>query len=301
MTGYARGVAKIKGPDHKERDLQLEIKSLNHRSLDIKLRTPKEWSSLDLEIRGIFAKKFHRGSLEIRFEWQDHPELRKNQIPFDAQQAASVYTALKAFCDEQNIATPPTLSDCLRAPELWKSGSSDENFEIGMSDIEPLMNQVSLDFHSMRQREGAALAKVLGDGIAIIQSKCETVRKARARVLETQKSRIQERIVTAFSNTQDPLSHDPALRARIAQELAVLVDRTDIEEEINRLEGHLDHFASTLAAGGPAGKRLEFLLQEMNREANTLSNKIQDLIISQECIEIKLAIERLREQVMNIE
>jgi uncharacterized protein (TIGR00255 family) len=169
--------------------------------------------------------------------------------------------------------------------------------------LEPVITQALDGLASMRKHEGTTLGKILTDAAQDLESKIKLLREKRAKVAGRYPERIREKVKGIFE--MYPLPPESGIQAvlesRISQELAMLADRTDIEEELVRFQGHLDHLRKVLREGGQVGRKLDFVLQELGREINTLGNKAQDFAMSEEVVAVKVKLEQLREQVMNLE
>jgi uncharacterized protein (TIGR00255 family) len=154
----------------------------------------------------------------------------------------------------------------------------------------------------MRMREGAALVSALKNSLDSIESTVARLRTRKLQLIEKERNTLRERIQKVWALYPPPAGTEQGgVESRLAQELALSLERGDIEEELIRLAGHVEHFRATLEAGGPVGKKLEFLLQELHREINTLGSKSQDLEIGTEVVDLKVHLEQLREQVANLE
>jgi uncharacterized protein (TIGR00255 family) len=168
--------------------------------------------------------------------------------------------------------------------------------------FEPSVTKALSTLTEMRAMEGDKLRKLILDMLSDIKSNTQKIKSKRQSSLDQMKSRIKDKVSSVFETY--PLNDSNAkalLETRMAQELAIIVDRTDFEEELQRLAGHLDHFEKVVTEGGPVGRKLDFILQELGREINTLGNKAQDISISELVVQTKTKLEQIREQVMNIE
>jgi uncharacterized protein (TIGR00255 family) len=227
-------------------------------------------------------------------------------IEFQAPQALQLKRSLEELRDQLELASQPiTLSNLLEFRDVFVTRATTETpTEDVAAVLEPLVTQVLSKLQEMRAQEGAQLAKILTGGIQELEDILTRVRSRRHEWTERAQAKTRERVQNLFDAFPLPTGLSAAqsvLESRIAQELSILLDRTDIAEEIDRATAHFAHFRKTLEQGGPVGKKLEFLLQEMHREVNTLGNKAQDLGISEEIVQAKVRLEQLREQILNLE
>lgn len=303
MTGFATlSTASPLG------QLHVEIRSLNHRSLDLKLRMPREFTGADHKIRAWVQAGVQRGSVDLKIERRETPGAQGgSQIKVDLELAARYLDALKDIQNRCGLSDSIATTELSKLPGVMSVEGSEFDGEQVATALEPVIKGAIDALQAMRRHEGATLAAVLLQTVDELEGKIRYLREARAlheaRYRETQRARVAQAFAdypipapTSMESTVTQL-----LESRIAQELALLLDRTDIEEELVRFQGHLDHIRKTLAEGGPVGRKLEFILQELNREINTLGNKALDIGVSHETIPMKVRIEQLREQVMNLE
>jgi uncharacterized protein (TIGR00255 family) len=302
MTGFA----SAESPTGETRRFRIEIKTLNHRFLDIKCRMPRDLSSAEIPLRAFLQKEFARGSLDIkveRIESADAAEatgLTLQQI----DKAKAWLKTVRQLQNELSLTDAIRTQDLLSVREIFESGETPSLApEEAWKAIEPVAAQAAKNLRSMRQHEGAALVKALLDSCSVLESTLDSLRRLRTESIGLLQQRNQERIRAVFESHPLPAGTpvQAVLESRIAQELGILLDRTDIEEELTRFGGHLEHLRKTLHEGGPVGRKLEFLLQELGREINTLGNKAQDLPASEQVLAVKVRLEQIREQVLNLE
>lgn len=298
MTGFS----SVEG-DLGESRFRFEIKALNHRFLDLKIRLPREFSSAELPLRSYLQSALGRGVVEVKLERvSSSTEVSVPEIQTNLGLAAHYFETLRTIQKAFGLADTIRTVDIASFPEVITKGSQEFPVEEAWKKLEPLAKQSVEKLREMRLHEGQSLARVLTDALAELGNTLDRLRARRAECESIYKSKVRERVSAVFQ--EFPISGagvQDVLETRIAQELAILLDRTDVEEELTRFQGHLDHFRKILAEGGAVGRKLDFLLQELNRETNTLGNKAQDLQISEDVIAIKVRVEQLREQVMNLE
>jgi uncharacterized protein (TIGR00255 family) len=288
MTGY--GSAEL------ERDgqrLTAEIRSVNHRFCEVSIRAPRLISMFEDQIRQLIQEKFSRGKITVGISWSgvgESGEVLSLNVPV-VERYVSLLTQLRdryRLSAELNVGTLATLPDVF----TWEhTALSDEQT---WALVKTLIEKACENMNAMKAREGEALARDLDKRLGILREELNrVVERAPFRPLEA-----KERLMTRLKAMLDDVEMDPA---RIAQELALMADRLDCTEECVRLSAHLDQFRSLMEGQELAGRKLNFLLQEMNREANTIGSKANDVEIAHAVVVIKDEVERLREQVQNVE
>jgi uncharacterized protein (TIGR00255 family) len=288
MTGY--GSAEL------ERDgqrLAAEIRSVNHRFCEVSIRAPKLVSLFEDQIRQLIQERFSRGKITIGITWSGAGESGE-VLSLNTPVVEKYVTLLQQLRDryklnaELNVGTLATLPDVF----TWEhTALSDEQT---WSLVKGLVDKACENMNAMKAREGEALARDLDKRLRILREELDrVVVRAPYRPLEA-----KDRLMARLKVMLDDVEMDPA---RIAQEMALMADRLDCTEECVRLSAHLDQFRSLMEGPELAGRKLNFLLQEMNREANTIGSKANDVEIAHAVVVIKDEVERLREQVQNVE
>ena len=272
----------------------LSLKSVNHRFLDLHFRLPSGTDSLEMQLRRLLKEKVARGHLEISLSLD---RSTSETFSLNRELVSGYVTAFRAAAAEFSLASEPDLNAVLRMP-----GALDSTIEGADGAIEAaVMAKVgeAIDrLNQMREEEGRGIIRELRQRMAHLQEAVRSVQEHRRAVLHNYTERLQSRLQELLGSTVD--------RERVLQEAALLVDRSDIQEEVVRLENHVEHFLGLLDEGGEIGKKLDFLLQEMNREANTLLSKTSGLAgealkITEAGLAMKSEIEKSREQVQNLE
>ena len=291
MTGFARLTREIAG-----RDCALTVKSVNHKALDVQLHLPPLAEALENECRQMVRQWINRGYVQVNVQMGKaggNGSLQLNEKLFQAWLAAHERAA---FLLSQ---TPePQVEAALRVPGMLAEGeiADDSAFSAGLL---ALLEAALAEHRSFREREGAAILEDFRQRIAVVSGCAAEVSSLREEATAYFSNRLRKRLEEILSS-----SHvDPQ---RVVQEAALLADKTDISEELTRLVAHIEELEQTLNAGGEAGKRLDFLLQEMNREANTLLAKTANagefgLRITTAGLTVKAEIEKMREQALNLE
>jgi uncharacterized protein (TIGR00255 family) len=290
MTGFAQVKAQVNG----HLGFSLSLKSVNHRFLDLHFRTPADSDALEMKLRRILKERLERGHIELTIS------LDRNESESFSLNRVVVGGFLEAFrsaAAEFGISAEPDLNAILRMPGALEAAAlpADDEFEGAvLAKLEDALRQLN----QMREEEGRNIERELRQRMAHLQQAGEGVERHRHAALKTYADRLRSRLEELLGSQIDP--------ERILQEAALLVDRSDIHEELVRLEGHVRHFLGLLDQGGEVGKKLDFLLQEMNREANTLLSKTsgltgEALTITELGLSMKADIEKAREQVQNLE
>jgi len=287
MTGYGIVQGKVGG-----RRVVIETKSVNHKFCEVNLRLSQRFSVLEGKIAEAAKSFFSRGRIDILVK-EEAVQPGEGNARIDLDRLKAYHKSLKAAAlalklpGDLRLETLITLPDVLITEEpldlesLWRQ-------------LESLLRKSFVALEKMRQKEGLAIAKFFRDELKFLSGEVQAVEKIVPGNVEHHRQQLNERVARLASGVElDP--------QRLAQEVAYFVDRTDISEELQRLKHHIAHFGEILDEQGPLGRKLDFLLQEMNREANTLSAKAQSAEISQKVVNCKHCLEKLREQVQNVE
>jgi len=284
MTGYAAAAA-----DSPRGTLSLELRSVNARFLDLQFRVAEELRPLEPKLRDLILARVARGKVDCRLFLNDKDVPQRPQR-LNAEAIARLRSlaaeAQKTFPD----AAPLRVADVLRWPGVVAEPEADEET---LRVIAERLCQAALDqLVAAREREGAKLAASIGERIAAMRRRIEEVAPLVPQSLAAYQARLAERLREALGTADDD---------RVRAELAVFAAKVDVDEELERLRAHLAEAERTLKQGGAVGKRLDFIAQELNREANTLASKAASQPLSDCALELKLLVEQIREQVQNIE
>ncbi len=289
MTGY--GEASGENARHA---VTVSLKAVNHRFLDLQLRIPDELRPSEAVLRDLLGREVHRGRVEARLELRPLYE-RRAHVQVNLGVARAAYTAVRQLMDEGLAERGLSAGDLLRLPEAFRVELEEGAWD---ADDHELLLKVARDAVSQlvsgRLLEGASLAAALEERLRGLD---EVVAR-----LDALRQPVREEIAAALRRRlAELLDRQPVDEARLAQEAAVLVDRSDVSEEIDRLRSHIDHFRSVVAEPGPTGKRLDFLAQEIFRELNTLGAKCRNPEMTRAVLDAKVLCEQMREQVQNVE
>jgi uncharacterized protein (TIGR00255 family) len=289
MTGFGRGAAT--GEDF---SVGVDLKTVNNRFLDIHLRLGSELSALEAQVKRRIGTRLSRGRVDASITFE-----RTGEVAYELNRPliAGYISALRAMQQEFQIAGEPDINVLARLPGAMQPvrDGIDEKMIAG---VEQAIDEALEELEQMREREGEALAVEMHSRLDEISQQVPIIEAAASTLVDNYRARLQKRIGELLARDAQGVEVEPG---RLAQEVAYLADRSDISEEIARLKSHLMQFRETLASDGETGKRLDFLLQELNREANTVLSKSTDLLIKDAALAIKGAVEKLREQVQNVE
>jgi len=284
MTGFAR----------RERQgsfgtLVCELRTVNHRYLEISLRLPEELKALDNDVRQAIGAALRRGKVDANLYLKSSTGTQRN-LEIDSALLDSVLARIEQVRTRMNASAPVSPIDLLRWPGVVREAETDTAPVVAAA-LE-LLRESLRELNDTRAREGLRIRDLLGSRCASMRA---TVVNVKARLPEVSQ-RLRERIVERIS--QLGITPDSE---RLEQELVMYAHKMDVDEELDRLAGHLDEVTSVLDSSEPAGRRLDFLMQELNREANTLSSKSQDVETTRAAVDMKVMIEQMREQVQNVE
>ena len=289
MTGFGRG-AEV----NENFNVAVELKTVNNRFLDLNLRLPQELQSLEAAIKKLITSRLARGRVEVFLNYERTGEI---QYELNRPLITGYLKAMKQMQNEFALAGEPDLNVIGRLPNVLQISKEelDEDFSNGILRA----FEIALDeLEKMRETEGAALQKILSANLDEIETRVPLIEAEAANISEEYRARLTRRIGEMLSKTEMQIEIE---QARLAQEVAYLSDRSDISEEITRLKSHIEQFRAIMRETRDVGKRLDFLTQELNREANTILSKSNNLTVKETGLAIKSEIEKIREQIQNIE
>jgi uncharacterized protein (TIGR00255 family) len=298
MTGFARVAVEANA----QISYVLTLKSVNHRFLDLHLRLPSGLDALEMDLRRVLKEQLLRGHIELTLSVD---RTAQQQGGYNRESVAAYVEAFQAAAQEFELQGQPDLNVILRMPGVLQAESRSneaENAALTASVLEHVVPLIG-SLKTMRRREGAALAGVLCATLDRLTESVNSVAELRPEIEQRYQQRLAERLEAAVGADGNGIGLN---RQRLLEEVALLVERSDVSEEIARMETHIQHFRDVLAAGGETGKKLDFLLQEMNREANTLLSKTAGVagkgtLITELGLAMKAEIEKAREQIQNLE
>lgn len=288
MTGFGRGAA-----ESDNYSIVIEMKAVNHRFLEISCRLPKQLLSLEDALKKRLQQSVSRGKLDVFVTFERLGE-KNAALKVDKELAMAYYNALVEVASVCGLSDQVKLRDIASFSGVIVADTAEDDEAEAASLLLAATDQAVAHMLTMQEREGAALAADLHARLDLIEQRLGIIRAAAPQVVAEQKARLEQRLA-------DLLGAIPLDEARLANELAVFADRVDITEELTRLASHMQQFRGALAADEPAGRKLNFIQQEMLRETNTIGSKSSSLSINNMVIEVKSELEKIREQIQNIE
>lgn len=288
MTGYGKSTLEINS-----RKYQVEIKSLNHRYLDISIRMPKQLSYLEETIKQQISSKISRGKIDVFISWENN-SIEGRNIKINTELAKAYIEELRKLAEEENLSDNIEVNDIARYPDVLIVQENQEDETIKNEIIE-VVNKAVNNLVEMKQNEGIKIAEDLQKRLDYIQEEVNKVKEFSTGLINEYIVKLEERIKELLPNNQE------IDKNRLMQEIVIYADKCSIEEEVTRLNSHIGQFKEFLKSDETVGKKLDFIIQEMNRETNTIGSKSNNLNITNGVIDMKTEIENLREQVQNIE
>jgi uncharacterized protein (TIGR00255 family) len=288
MTGYGRSEVQ-KAQCH----LIVEARSVNHRYLDVALRYPRLYAPLEARMKQLVSTHFARGRIDIKIV-EHTGRAGQRTLALDQGLAQQYYAALQQLQERLRLPGTIDLNMLLNLRDLLTVEEASDDVEESWEHIASGMEDALQALKKMRLQEGAFLARDLQERLHSIRHHMVDVRQRVPQVVIEYRQRLEQRVQELFQHVT--LDAD-----RVAQEAILLAERADISEELLRLESHLQACAGLLTSSGAVGRKIDFLLQEMHREVNTIASKSNDATISQRVVDIKSELERMREQIQNVE
>ncbi|MBE7010688.1 MAG: YicC family protein [Ruminococcaceae bacterium] len=288
MTGYGRYEVC-----DAQKKLVIDLRSVNHRFCDMTVKLPRVYAYMEEKIKDYVGKRVRRGKIDISVYFESYTGQNKI-VSLDLPLLHSYHDALSAIREECSIVAPIGLSDLTRFSDIFITHQEEQDQDaIWEMVLEGLTAAVD-DFEAMREREGARLTCDLRQHAASVMADLAKVEELAPRVVETYSVRLRERM-------KELLQDVPVEESRFMTEVALMADKLCIDEEIVRLKSHFEELENILSEADGIGRKLDFLIQEMNREVNTIGSKANDLQIAKIVVNMKAEIEKLREQIQNIE
>jgi uncharacterized protein (TIGR00255 family) len=283
MTGFARRERQFPWGS-----LAWELKTVNHRFLEVGCRLPEEFRASEAEFRQTIAASVRRGKVDVSLHFR--PAVAGTKLEVDAEILEPLLERVRAIAEQAGPAARIGALDLLRWPGVIRDGTRDLGPMLAAA--QALLTDALAELARFRDSEGARLREAL-------EQRCAGLTEFAARVadrLPEVRARMRTKLLERIAQLVSEVDHE-----RLEQELAILAQRLDVDEELDRLRGHVTEVRKAFGGAEPAGRRLDFLMQELNREANTLSSKSQDIETTRAAVDMKVLIEQMREQVQNIE
>ncbi|MEO0795918.1 MAG: YicC/YloC family endoribonuclease [Verrucomicrobiota bacterium] len=286
MTGYGRAQLQFGG-----RLISLEISSVNRRNLELSSSMPREWQSMERVIAERLSSRFARGKFHLQIQVKSGDSAKAD---WDVEGVKARYDALVEIAEACGQSLTADGSFWLRLAQDAQDNQDEQDWEDIWEQLEPVLDEALNALSEMRADEGTALAKDLRQRLEILEERQKEIAQLSASTVPNYRELLLERLKKA--KLEIDLEDE-----RVLKEIAIFSDRCDIEEELTRLSSHLQQFHRTLESTEPIGRKMDFLCQEINREVNTVGSKANNLEITRHVIECKNELERIREQVQNVE
>ena len=287
MTGFGRGKYENEG-----RTYTVEIKSVNHKYSDINIRLPRFLNSVEDNIRKRINAEISRGKIDVFINFENFSS-RGTSIKINKELAKEYLTQLKSLAEETNIDFNVSVIDVSKLPEILKL-EDEEDEELISSELMIAVDEAIKNFVKMRETEGTKLIEDIEKRIYLIEEKVKEITSFSSTLVEDYIAKLQERV-------NELLKPGTVDENRLMQEIVIFSDKSSIEEELTRLKSHISQFLNLIKQSSPIGKKIDFLIQEINREVNTIGSKANCLEITNRVIEIKTEVENIREKIQNIE
>jgi len=287
MTGFGRASLESNGKNY-----IIEIKTVNNKYSDITVKSPKRLSFMEDKIRKQIANRITRGKVEVSVSFFDFSNKSKNVV-LNKEIAKEYIKQLREIADENNLSENISVVEIAKLPDILNSIDSDNDEEIASETLQCL-NMALDSLIEMRKTEGENIKQDLLVRIERVQNLVDKIAENSKGIVEEYVSKLEKRV-------KEILKTDVVDENRIAQEAVIYADKTSIEEELTRLNSHIVQFKELVNSDGPVGKKLDFMIQEMNRETNTIGSKAGSGEITKAVIDLKVELEDIREQIQNIE
>ena len=288
MTGYGSGKAQVGN-----KTFTVEIKSVNSRYSDFSIKMPRVYTFLEDPIRKAAQEKINRGKVDIYVNVESSGE-DDSVVKVNTALAKEYLQGLRALSSELQITSNATAETFLRIPDIFALDKAPEDENLIKETVLKALSEALCGFDAMRIAEGEKLESDLKEHLAFIIDATAKVEERSPEIVSEYRQRIEERMKDILAGA----SYD---ETRLLTEVAIFADKVNVNEETVRLRSHVDQFTQMLGGGGCVGRKIDFLIQEMNREINTIGSKSNDLDVARIVIDVKAEIEKLREQIQNVE
>lgn len=288
MTGYGRGKYECDS-----REYTVEIKSVNNRYSDISIKMPRNISFLEDTVRKLISNSITRGKVEVFVSFTNNSDKGRN-IELNYDLAKNYIEAMKKLAEETDINSNIEVIDVVRLPDVLNTTLDQEGENIITEELTKTVSEAITNFIKMREIEGEKIKEDLQERIESVSEKINQINSISAGL-------VSEYIVKLEKRVNELLKPNVVDENRLAQEIVIYSDKCSVEEEITRMKSHISQFLNLLEQTNSNGKRIDFLIQEMNRETNTIGSKANNLQITNYVVDIKTELENIREQIQNIE
>lgn len=288
MTGFGRSEQTVDG-----REISVEIKSVNHRYFEFSCRTPKGLGFLDDKIKSSVLSKISRGKVDVYVSVGADDE-KESVVTINHSLAQGYVNALNELARKYNLSGDITVSDVTRYSDIFSVHKASEDEEKLWSEVETVLDDALDKFVAMREIEGVKLYEDISSRAVKILELVSAVEESSPKTVEDYRSRLEEKM-------KEILQSSAVDEQRILAEAAIYADKVAVDEETVRLRSHFEQLEAVMQSDGAVGRKIDFILQEMNREANTIGSKVQNAELAHIVVDIKAELEKIREQVQNIE
>ena len=288
MTGYGKSKLEING-----RSYSVEIKSVNYRYCDISVRLPRNISFYENDIKKLISSKVSRGKIDVFVEYTNYTNEGKDVV-INKELAKLYIKELKELAQEENMSDSIRITEITKMPDVLQLKNNEGENDVILKELLECVTDAINNFVEMRTVEGN---KIKID----LQNRLDHIKELVADISKNTAGLIDEYVVKLGERIKEILKNDVVDETRLAQEIVIFADKSSVEEELTRLDSHINQFEKLINEDGAIGKKLDFIIQEMNREANTTASKSVKLEITNDVIEIKTELEDIREQIQNIE
>ena len=287
MTGYGKSSLSINS-----REYQVEIKTVNHKYIDTNIKMPRIISYLEEEIRKTISSKIKRGKIDVSINFENYSK-DGNDVKINTELAKIYIQNLRKLAEEENLSADIQVTDITKMPDvLIIKNVLDEN--IIKEEIKQVLNDAIEQLLVMREKEGIKISEDILNKLGQIESKVEEI-------FSLSTGLIEEYVVKLEGRVKEILKTEEIDKSRLMQEIVIYADKCSVEEEITRMRRHISQLRELIKTDEPTGKKMDFIIQEMNRETNTIGSKANKLEITDRVVAIKTILEDIREQIQNVE
>ncbi len=287
MTGYGKSNLSIDS-----REYQVEIKTVNHKYIDVTLKIPRKISYLEEDIRRLITSKLKRGKVDITITFENYSK-DSNNISINTELAKTYIENLKKLAEEEKIDFNIDITEIVQMPDVLITKNNFDEDQV-KQEIIKVSEEAINNLIQMREKEGKKISEGILKKISKIEKKVEEI-------LELSTGLIEEYVVKLETRIKEILKTEEIDKSRIREEVVIYADKCSVDEEITRMKSHIEQIRNMINENEPTGKKMDFIIQEMNRETNTIGSKANNLKITNNVVDIKTILEDIREQVQNIE
>ena len=288
MTGYGRAMQSLNG-----KEITVELRSVNNRFLDCNVKMPRAFSYAEDAVKQAVKQSVSRGKVDVYISVQVTAE-ENVRVNLNRPVLEGYLQALQSIAKDYPVRDDISATSLTRFPDVFVVEKAEEDEEQNTADIVQVAKEAICAYNAMRQTEGAAMVADLRNRAATILDYVSRIEERSPQTVQEYRARLENKMREVLENTNIDES-------RILTEAAIFADKVCVDEETVRLRSHFDQLEALVKSGGPIGRKLDFLLQEMNRESNTIGSKCNDLELTRYVVEIKSELEKIREQIQNIE